>query len=194
MLYGIQGAIENIPDKYLSEDTKEKLKRFYKALQLSYVEVVVMSNIQDLINGLTDHDDKKAYECLRKLEERSCQSSIVYPFFDTFVEMLDSDNSYVRTRAFLLITANAKWDIDNRIDEIIQRFLECSTDDKPTTARQCIKVLPTIAKYKPHLKRDIENSLRHINLSKYKESMQTLIIKDIQKVLETMNTMSKLKA
>ncbi len=32
MLYGIQGAIENIPDKYLSEATKEKLKRFYRSL------------------------------------------------------------------------------------------------------------------------------------------------------------------
>ena len=153
-----------------------------------------MLNIEDLIIGLKDHDDKKAYECLKKLEEKSSHFPIVYTFFDTFVEMLDSDNSYIRTRGFLLITANAKWDIDNRIDEIIQRLLECTADEKPTTARQCIKVLPTIAKYKPHLKSDIENSLRHINLSKYKESMQTLIIKDIQKVLETMNTMSKLKA
>jgi DNA transformation protein len=32
MLYGIQGAIENIPDKYLSGDTKQKLKDFYKSL------------------------------------------------------------------------------------------------------------------------------------------------------------------
>ena len=32
MLYGIQGAIEEIPDKLLSEDTKQKLKTFYKSL------------------------------------------------------------------------------------------------------------------------------------------------------------------
>lgn len=32
MLYGIQGAIEGIPDKLLSEDTKHKLKSFYKSL------------------------------------------------------------------------------------------------------------------------------------------------------------------
>ena len=32
MLYGIQGAISNIPDKYLSEDTKQKLTKFYKSL------------------------------------------------------------------------------------------------------------------------------------------------------------------
>ncbi|MDD5486673.1 MAG: TfoX/Sxy family DNA transformation protein [Dehalococcoidales bacterium] len=32
MLYGIQGAIENIPDKYLSYDTRQKLKTFYNSL------------------------------------------------------------------------------------------------------------------------------------------------------------------
>ncbi len=53
-----------------------------------------MPNIQDLINGLTDRDVKKAYDCLKKLQEKCIHSSCVYPFFDIFVEMLVSDNSY----------------------------------------------------------------------------------------------------
>lgn len=32
MLYGIQGAIENIPDTHLAQDAKQKLKIFYKSL------------------------------------------------------------------------------------------------------------------------------------------------------------------
>jgi len=32
MLYGLQGAIDGVPDKYLNEDTKNKLKAFYKTL------------------------------------------------------------------------------------------------------------------------------------------------------------------
>jgi len=32
MLYGIQGAVDGIPDKFLSDSTKEELKLFYKAL------------------------------------------------------------------------------------------------------------------------------------------------------------------
>ena len=32
MLYGIQGAIEGIPDKFLSDQTKERLRLFYKTL------------------------------------------------------------------------------------------------------------------------------------------------------------------
>jgi DNA transformation protein len=32
MLYGIQGAIDGIPDKFLSAQTKEHLRLFYKTL------------------------------------------------------------------------------------------------------------------------------------------------------------------
>ncbi len=32
MLYGIQGAIDGIPDKFLSDESKQKLKAFYKTL------------------------------------------------------------------------------------------------------------------------------------------------------------------
>lgn len=142
-----------------------------------------MSNIEDLISGLMANDDKKAYECLRKLEEWSNNSSSVYHFLDSFIEMLGSKNSYVRTRGLLLIAANAKWDTDNKIDGIIDKCLGCITDEKPITARQCIKVLPTIVKYKPGLKEPIVNALRNADLSNYKENMQSLIIRDIKQAL-----------
>ncbi len=32
MLYGIQGAIEGIKDQFLSEGTKQELKKFFKSL------------------------------------------------------------------------------------------------------------------------------------------------------------------
>lgn len=32
MLYGIQGAIDGIPDKFLSDEAKQKLKAFFKTL------------------------------------------------------------------------------------------------------------------------------------------------------------------
>jgi DNA transformation protein len=32
MFYGIQGAIDGVPDKFLPDDTKERLREFYKTL------------------------------------------------------------------------------------------------------------------------------------------------------------------
>jgi hypothetical protein len=140
-------------------------------------------NIQDLVYGLSNNDDKKAYECLKQLKSESSQSDAVYPFFDIFADMLDDENSYVRTRGIVLIAVNAQWDSDYKIDEIIDKYLKHITDDKPITARQCIKVLPVIAKYKPDLRQDILNALHRANPTRYKESMQSLVVKDIQKCL-----------
>ena len=76
--------------------------------------------------------------------------------------MLDSDNCYVRTRGLTLLAYNAKWDKDYKIDEIIDKYLRHITDVKPITARQCIKMLPIIAKYKPELRKDIQKALKEI--------------------------------
>ena len=71
---------------------------------------------------------------------------------DRLSDMLDSDNSYVRTRGLTLLAYNAKWDKDYNIDEIIDKYLKHITDVKSIMARQCIKMLPIVAKYKPELK------------------------------------------
>nr|WP_044040169.1 hypothetical protein [Clostridium bornimense] len=143
-----------------------------------------VQDIQSLVNGLMSSDDKQAYQCLKQLEIESNDSDIVYKFFETFVKMLDNVNSYIRTRGIILIAANAKWDIDYKIDEIIDKYLKHIMDDKPITARQCIKSLPLMVKYKPDLKEDVISALYKANPQKYKESMQPLVVKDIQKSLD----------
>lgn len=146
-----------------------------------------MNDIQELVSGLKDKNDKYAYQCLKQLELESLNSDAVYPYFDLFSAMLDDPNSYIRTRGILLIAANAKWDSDYKIDEIIDRLLKHIMDDKPITARQCIKSLPTIAKHKPDLKDDICNALRTANPQIYKSSMQSLVYKDIQDALNAIS-------
>lgn len=98
--------------------------------------------------------------------------------------MLDSDNSYIRTRGLTLLAYNEKWDKEYKVDEIIDEYLKHITDVKPITARQCIKFLPIIAKHKPELKNDILSALNKANISIYDYSMQPLVYKDIQKALK----------
>ena len=146
-----------------------------------------MDDISELINGLFDKDDKAAYKCLKELLSISEKGSGVYQFFDTFAEMIDNENSYVRTRGLLLISANAKWDTDYKIDEIIDKYLSRIMDDKPITARQCIKALPTIAEYKPDLTDDILTALRKANPQRYASSMQPLVNNDIRAAIKTIS-------
>ncbi len=58
-------------------------------------------------------------------------------------------------------------------------------DEKPVTARQCIKVLPQIAASKHHLAECIIDALEAANPQRYKSSMLSLICKDIQNALES---------
>jgi len=152
-----------------------------------FSECITVDDHSELINGLFDKDKKTAYKCLKELVFASEKDNSIYRFFDTFAKMIDDDNSYIRTRGLLLISANAKWDSDYKIDEIIDKYLCHIMDDKPITARQCIKALPNIAKFKPDLVDDILSALNKANPQRYADSMQSLVYKDIRIALETIN-------
>lgn len=143
-----------------------------------------MAGLRGLVEGLESSDNEYAYRCLKQLEDESKRSAAVYPHIDAFITMLDHPNSYIRARAIILLAANARWDLDNRIDEIIGLYVNHIRDDSPITARQCIKALPSIVEYKPDLGTYVVNALYNADPMRYKESMQPLIDKDIQKALE----------
>lgn len=142
------------------------------------------ANIVETFELLFDKNNNVAYKALQELQKESEETDCVYPYMDRLSDMLDSDNSYIRTRGLILLAYNSKWDKDYKIDEAIDKYLKHITDVKPITARQCIKLLPIIAKYKPKLKNDILSALHKANIFVYNDSMQPLVYKDIQKALK----------
>ena len=144
----------------------------------------MLGNIGETFELLFDKNNNVAYKALQELHKESEETDCVYPFIDRLSDMLDSDNSYIRTRGLTLLAYNAKWDKEYKVDEIINEYLKHITDVKPITARQCIKLLPIIAKHKPELKNDILSALNKANISIYDYSMQPLVYKDIQKALK----------
>ena len=141
-------------------------------------------NIAETFELLFDKNNNISYKALQNLQKESQETDCVYSYMDRLTDMLDSDNSYIRTRGLTLLAYNAKWDKDYKIDEIIDKYLKHITDVKPITARQCIKLLPLIARYKPELKNDILSALHKANICVYDDSMQPLVYKDIQKALK----------
>ncbi len=140
-------------------------------------------NVGDIFTLLFDRNNSTAYKALQTLQKECEESDKVYCYMDKLADMIDNDNSYIRTRGLMLIAYNAKWDKDNKIDEIIDEYLKHIGDVKPITARQCIKLLPIIAKNKPGLKEDIATALQKADISIYADSMQPLVYKDIQNSL-----------
>lgn len=132
---------------------------------------------------LTDRDAACACAFADQVVRESRESDCWYPFFDEALGLLSHKNSLVRNRAIEIIAANALWDVPCKLDAAIDAFLAHVTDEKPITARQCIKALPEIAAAKPQLIPQIRAALSMPDLTGYRDSMQPLILKDILAVL-----------
>ncbi|MDO5547365.1 MAG: SufBD protein [Eubacteriales bacterium] len=134
---------------------------------------------QDIVSKLTSKDDKYACAIADRIISESQTTDEWYEFFDGFATLLNHPKSFVRNRAICILAANAQWDEENRFDYIISDFLTHITDEKPITARQCIKALVQVGQSKPQYIPVIISALHSADLSKYKDSMRPLIEKDI---------------
>ena len=136
--------------------------------------------MQDIIVKLTAKDDKYACAIADKIISESQDTDEWYEYFDAFASLLNHPKSLVRNRVLHILAVNAQWDDENRFDTIIDDFLAHITDEKPITARQCIKALAQVGQSKPEYIQRITEALREADLSKYKDSMRPLIKKDIE--------------
>lgn len=134
---------------------------------------------ENIIKNLTTKDDKYACALSDKIISESKETDEWYEYFDDFASLLDHPKSLVRNRVLYILAANAQWDEENHFDLIISDFLTHITDEKPITARQCIKALAQVGLAKPQYIPMILSALHGADLSKYKDSMRPLIEKDM---------------
>lgn len=134
---------------------------------------------ENIVMKLTSKNDKYACAIADKIIAESQETDEWYKYFDDFASLLDYPKSLVRNRILYILAANAQWDEENRFDLIISDFLSHITDEKPITARQCIKALAQVGKVKTKYIPQILSALHSADLSKYKDSMRPLIEKDI---------------
>ena len=87
-------------------------------------------------------------------------------------------------REIRIICKLSKWDNDNKINNIIDILLQVLDDEKPTIVRQCLSSLNNLLLYKIDLSEKVENKLKKLDLSKYKDTMKPLIKKDIDFILK----------
>lgn len=153
---------------------------------IRYIPMVYKKNTSDLgtlISMLADKDTSAAYKALQELERISDEKSLVYAYIDKFVKMISSEKYVVRVRGFRLFCKQAKWDKDNILDENIDNALHILDDEKPTAVRQALAALSDVVRYKPDLRETVKRAISDINYLQYKDTMHSLIAKDIQDLL-----------
>ena len=140
--------------------------------------------MKEKIKNLYNEDNNSAYKTLLELEIITTESNELYNYFNEFLKMLNNEKTFIRVRGFRLICSLAKWDNENKINKNIDIILKELEDEKGTSVRQCLEKLNLILMHKIELTDIIENKARNLELSKYKESMQFLIKKDIDYILK----------
>ena len=138
----------------------------------------------NIIQKLTLKNDKYSCAFADKVIAESKDSDIWYEYFDEVASLLSHPKSLVRNRALYILAANAQWDDENRFDAVLDEYLTHITDEKPITARQCIKALAEMGAAKPRYIPKILSCLETADLSKYKDSMRPLIEKDIAETVK----------
>ena len=140
--------------------------------------------MKEKIKKLYNEDNNSAYKTLLELEIITTESNELYNYFNEFLKMLNNEKTFIRVRGFRIICSLAKWDNENKINKNIDIILKELEDEKGTSVRQCLEKLNLILMHKIELTDIIENKVRNLELSKYKESMQFLIKKDIDYILK----------
>ena len=144
--------------------------------------------MQEIIAQLTAKDDKLACAIADKIIAESRDTDAWYEYFDAFASLLSHPKSLVRNRALHILAANAQWDEKNHFDAILPEFLAHVTDEKPITARQCIKALAQVGLAKPQYVPQILDCFHDADLSKYKDSRRPLIEKDMAETEKALTT------
>ena len=143
--------------------------------------------MDDIIERLRDKDEKTAYEFAKRIGIESAESDKYVDMIPAFSEMLDDKNSYVRTRAFMLICNQAKWADNGQIEVVFVQMKALLYDVKPTVVRQCLGALHEVILYRPEMIELIREADNNIDLSIYKDSMSPLIKKDMDVLLRSID-------
>lgn len=145
-------------------------------------------NLEYLMSMLEDKDSSAAFEALKELEALSDESNVLYPYMDKFIEMISSEKYVIRVRGFRLFCKQARWDVDNRIDESLDTALNILEDEKPTAVRMSLAALHELVSYKRELLGTVTQRVLAINYLRYKDTMHSLLQKDIRSLLDAINS------
>jgi hypothetical protein len=108
---------------------------------------------------------------LRVSEE---QPELLYSSWDYLAEFLDSDNTYHKLSAVLLLANLTKADKDGKFEKLFNKFYSLLDDKSFITAAYVAQVSGTIANAKPALQTKITNRLLNIDKTHHEQERKDL--------------------
>lgn len=149
--------------------------------------IYVPMEYPNFLNMLQDNNDETAYATTKRIAAESEFSDKYYKYVPEFVNLLNHKKSYIRIRALILCSSQARWDDECMIAKCLPQMLQLIHDEKPTVVRQSLNALKEVVVFKPELSEAIAAELERIDFSRYKDSMIGLIQKDVTELKTLMS-------
>ena len=166
-------------------DIQEILKNKINDLDETANSINSEEQIELLFEGLALKDDKYRYNCLLLLEKiTSKKVSWIYDRWNFLVGLLDSANSYHRNIGLILLANLSLSDLENRFENILDKYLSHCNDEKFITQRQCIQNVWKIAVNKPVFKEKIITHLKNLNYGKHSNLIEMDIQNSLKKITQ----------
>jgi hypothetical protein len=139
----------------------------------------------ELLDNLWSKNDTIRYNSHKVLflitEE---QPQALYSKWDYFVKLLDSDNTYHKLSAALLLANLIKVDINNKFEKIFDKFYDLLDDRSFITAAYVSEASGEIANAKPRLQTRITKRLLSIDETHHPQERKDLVKASIIKAFE----------
>jgi hypothetical protein len=125
--------------------------------------------LPEVFDGLHADKAKVKYGCLKLLRRISEKApAVVYPETDRLIALLDSENNILQWGAIIVLGNLAAVDSQNRIEKILDRYLQPISGPVLVTAANVMGGAAKIARAKPHLADRIAHSLLQVETANYR--------------------------
>jgi hypothetical protein len=124
--------------------------------------------IVELVEALKVEQRAVKFSCekvLRQVSER--RPELIYPYFDVFARLLDSDNSFLKWGAIMTVANLTAVDAENRFEAIFQKYYAPIPGPAMVTAANVIGSSAKIALAKPELTQRIAREILKVDKAKY---------------------------
>ncbi|MFX1569128.1 MAG: hypothetical protein ACFFCV_12255 [Promethearchaeota archaeon] len=138
------------------------------------------NNLSTILKGVTNKVDSIRYPNAIALEILSEKHPmIIYPEWDFFTELLNSNNAYHKSIAISTISNLTLVDNQNKFEDIFELFFQFIDDKSVIVSRKLAIYTGRIVKAKPSLSSRITEILLNINKTQHNPSRKDLIKGDI---------------
>ncbi len=141
--------------------------------------------LNEIVKGVSSDKAKTRYGCAKVLKILSeTNPKVLYPKWDSLVDMLGYDNTFLRANAVNVIANLTKVDSKNRFEKLFNQYYKLMNDKSMITTVSLVGKSGAIALAKPGLETKITNKLLSIDKTHHSSECKNVIKGDAIKAFD----------